>query len=153
MVGVALPCRKQGKSGTRPSIFSQGATYRIGVGDGSYSLVVARSMGPVAGNFNSSKVLKNTRLASMSSGPHYDGTRPGGIFWGPPGPSVARAQKALQGQLRARMPHALQGHIRWIFQAERVGWENQTTILAQHCWPGISQDIPGYPRIYVHNPG
>ena len=56
-------------------------------------------------------------------------TRPGGILGGP---SVARAQKALQGQLRARVPHALQGHIRWIFQAERVGWENQTTILEQH---------------------
>ena len=34
-------------------------------------------------------------------------TRPGGIFGGP---SVARAQKALQGQLRARMPHARMPH-------------------------------------------
>ena len=77
-------------------------------------------------------------------------TRPGGIFGRP---SIARAQKALEEQLRARMPRVLQGHIRWIFQAERVGWENQTIILAQHRWPGISQDIPGYPRIYVHNQG
>ena len=69
LVGVALSCRKQGKSGTLPSIFSQGATYRTGVGDGSYSLVVALCMGPVAGNFSSSKVLKKTRQASMSSGP------------------------------------------------------------------------------------
>ena len=77
-------------------------------------------------------------------------TRPAGMFGGP---SVVRAQKALEEQLRARMPRVLQGHIRWIIQAERVGWENQTTILAQHRWPGISQDIPGYPRIYVHNQG
>ena len=68
MVEVALSVRNKGKSGTLPSIRSQGPTYRIGVGDGSYSLVVALSMGPVAGNLSSSKVLKNTRWASISSG-------------------------------------------------------------------------------------
>ena len=41
MVGVELPFRNKGKSGTLPNIRSQGPTYRIGVGDGSYSLVVA----------------------------------------------------------------------------------------------------------------
>ena len=48
------------------------------------------------------------------------------------GPSVARAQKALEEQLRAGVPHILQGHIRGVLQAERVGRENQATILAQH---------------------
>ena len=32
-------------------------------------------------------------------------------------PSLARAQKALEEQLRARMSCVLQGHIRWILQA------------------------------------
>ena len=43
MVGVVVPFRNKGKSGTQPSIRSQGLTYRIRVWDSdcSYSLVVA----------------------------------------------------------------------------------------------------------------
>ena len=39
--GVVLPWRNKGNRGTLPSIRLQGATNSIGVGDGSYSLVVA----------------------------------------------------------------------------------------------------------------
>ena len=62
----------------------------------------------------------------MSSGP-----RPAGMFGGP---SVVRAQKALEEQLRTRMPGVLQleGHISGVIQAERVGRENHATILVQH---------------------
>ena len=120
-----MPCRKQGKSGTLPSIFSQGATYRIGVGDGSYSLVVARCMGPVAGNFSSSKVLKKAKTGFYV----IRATRPAGMFGGP---SVVRAQKALEEQLRTRMPRVLQGHSSGVIQAERVGLENHATILMQY---------------------
>jgi len=81
--GVALPCREQGKCGTLPSISSQGATYMIGVGDCSYSLVVALSMGPEACNLSSSKALKNTRHALMSLGPCVQLGFLGGLpFWG-----------------------------------------------------------------------
>ena len=58
--------------------------------------------------------------------------------------SVARAQKALEEQLRARVPHVLQGHIRGILHSELVGRENHATILAQHREPKISQDILFY---------
>ena len=54
-------------------------TYRMGVGDGSYSLVVARSMGPVTGTLSSSKVLKNTKQISMSSGPRVQELFLGGL--------------------------------------------------------------------------
>ena len=56
-------------------------------------------------------------------------TRPAGMFGGP---SVVRAQKALEEQLRTRVPGVLQGHISGVIQAERVGLENHATILTQY---------------------
>ena len=62
MVGVELPARNKGISGTLPTMQAAGATYRQGVGKGSYNLVTpARSIGPLMGSFSSSKVLKKTR--------------------------------------------------------------------------------------------
>ena len=79
----------------------QGATYRIRV---VYSLVVALSMGHVAGNLSSSKVLKKHK-----TGFHFIGaTRAVGIFRGS---SVAMVQ-AFEEQLRARVPRLLHGHIK-----------------------------------------
>ena len=50
-------------------MFSAGATYRHGVGDGSYSLTTPESsIGPILGKFSSSKVLKNTSSRKRSSG-------------------------------------------------------------------------------------
>ena len=40
MVGVVLPARNRGISGTLPTILAAGATYRQGVGAGSYNLVI-----------------------------------------------------------------------------------------------------------------
>ena len=54
----------KGIRGTLPTTLAAGlgATYRQGVGMGSYSLVTpARSIGPLMGSFSSSKVLKKTR--------------------------------------------------------------------------------------------
>jgi hypothetical protein len=63
MVGVEFPARNKGISGTLPTMRAAGATYRQGVGKGSYNLVTpARSIGQLIGSFSSSKVLKNTRL-------------------------------------------------------------------------------------------
>jgi len=60
MVGVELPARNKGISGTLPTILAAGATYRQGVGKGSYNLVTpALSIGQLMGSFSSSKVLKN----------------------------------------------------------------------------------------------
>ena len=56
-------------------------------------------------------------------------TRPAGMFGGP---SIVRAQQALEAQLRTRMPGVLQGHISGVIQAERVGLENHATILTQY---------------------
>jgi hypothetical protein len=62
MVGVELPARNKGISGTLPTMHAAGATYRQGVGKGSYNLVTpARSIGQLMGSFSSSKVLKKTR--------------------------------------------------------------------------------------------
>jgi hypothetical protein len=61
MVGVELPARNKGISGTLPTMQAAGATYRQGVGKGSYNLTTpARSIGPLMGSFSSSKVLKKT---------------------------------------------------------------------------------------------
>ncbi len=63
------PGRNNGIRGTLPTTFSTGATYRHGVGDGSYSFTTPKSyIGPVMGNFSSSKVLKKTRSSRRSSG-------------------------------------------------------------------------------------
>ncbi len=44
------------------TILAAGATFRQGVGKGSYNLFTpARSMGQLMGSFSSSKVLKKTR--------------------------------------------------------------------------------------------
>ncbi len=61
MVGVELPARNKGISGTLPTILAAGATYRQGVGKGSYNFTPARSIGLLMGSFSSSKVLKDTR--------------------------------------------------------------------------------------------
>ncbi len=62
MVGVELPARNKGISGTLPTILAAGAIYKHGVGKGSYNLVTpALSIGLLIGNFSSSKVLKKTR--------------------------------------------------------------------------------------------
>ena len=98
----------------------------IGVGDGSYSLVVARSMAPVARQ--QLEFLKGAEKHQTDF--HVIGATRPGVSLG--GPSVSRAQKALEEQLRAGVPRILQGHIRGVLQAERVGRENQATILAQH---------------------
>ena len=56
------PARNRGISGTLPTILAAGATYRQGVGEGSYNLVTpARSIGPLIGSFSSSNVLNKTR--------------------------------------------------------------------------------------------
>ena len=48
MVGVELPARNKGINGTLPTILAAGATYRHGVGKGSYNLVTpALSIGPL----------------------------------------------------------------------------------------------------------
>jgi hypothetical protein len=61
MVGVELPARNKGISGTLPTMQAAGAAYRQGVGKGSYNLTTpARSLGPLMGSFSSSKVLKKT---------------------------------------------------------------------------------------------
>jgi hypothetical protein len=62
MVGVELPARNKGICGILPTMQAAGATYRHGVGNGSYNLVApALSIGPLMGSFSSSKVLKKTR--------------------------------------------------------------------------------------------
>ncbi len=75
IVGVELPARNKGMRGTLPTMWSTGATYRHGIGPGSYSLSTpASSIGPWMGKFSSSNVLKKTRLNKRSSGPiWYDG--------------------------------------------------------------------------------
>ena len=115
-----LPFRKQGQSGTLASIISQ-----VNIQDRSRGRLVQLGDGTIHGpcgrQLELLKGAENTRQASMSSGPRVQ------VAF-----SIARAQKALEEQLRAHMPRVLQGHIRWILQAERVGWENQTPIQAQH---------------------
>ena len=66
-------------------------------------------MGPVAGNLSSSKVLKNTRWASMSLGPR-SGTHSGVIFGKPP---ISRSQQTLEKQMRAPVcvPCVLNRHV------------------------------------------
>ena len=45
MVGVELPRRKRGIKGTRPSTSATRPTYRMGVGEGSYSLCTPIALG------------------------------------------------------------------------------------------------------------
>ena len=67
--------------------------------------------------------------------------RPAGVLGGP---SVLRAQKALEQQLRVLVPCVLQGHIRRVLHAKRVGLAGAAS---------LARDIPGYPVIYMHNQG
>ena len=58
MVGVELPRRKRGIKGTRPSTSATRPTYRLGVGEGSYSFCTPiASIGAPPGRTMGSKVL------------------------------------------------------------------------------------------------
>ena len=144
MVGVALPCRKQGKSGTL-HIFAGGD-----VQDRSRGRLIQLGGGTMHGP--GGRQLQLLKGAEKDKTCFYviRATRPAGMFGGP---SVLRAQNALEEQLRARVPCVLQGHIRGVPQAERVGLENQPTILAHGALgaASLARDIPGYPVIYVYN--
>ena len=78
MVGVALPLRNKQKSGTQPSITSQGPTYRISVGNSSNSLVEAWSMGPMAARGRQLELLKGAEKRQMGLNV-MGGTHPGVI--------------------------------------------------------------------------
>ena len=122
MVGVELPARNNGMRGTLPTILAAGATYRQGVGNGSYNLV-STLHGLADGQFQLLKgaeedhvVIEVIRASSV-----------GCLLWGSP---TRWTQVAGKEKLRTSIPTVFQRNILGILlNAVRIRRDNKDGVL------------------------